>query len=126
MWDIYDYLTPSGRNDIAKWAGQFSKERRVKMKVKVDLIRRLGTDVSNEILADIGQGFYKLKVKGKPQLRPLLCRGVVDKNSEFTFLIGAIEDNNDFKPKDAVEQAGKRYAELLENPSQRCEHEEIN
>src|SRR5215210_7124409 len=118
MWEIYDYLTPSGRNDIYKWAKDFSKERRGKFEEKLDVLRKFGLDVPKDLLAYLGNDIYKLKVQGKPQLRPLLCRGLTDKTlEEFTILIGAIEENDKFRPKDALDQAGNRLAELLENPS---------
>lgn len=125
MWTIYDYLKSGGRNDIEKWTLEQTKERRARLIQKVDVIRKNGTDVPTEILADLGGGIYKLKVKGNPQLRPLLCRGVVDNDSEFTFLIGAIEKGGDYEPKDAVDRARERYADLLEHPTQRCRHKDI-
>jgi len=125
MWDIYDYLTPSGRNDIYKWANQFNGERRGKFEEKLDTLRRQGVDVPKDLLPYLGNDIYKLKVQGKPQLRPLLCRGIKDKEKEeFTILIGVIEENGKFRPSDAIDQARNRLAELLENPNQRCEHEE--
>jgi phage-related protein len=124
MWDIYDYLTPSGRNDIYKWAKGFSNERRGKFEEKLDVLRKHGVNVPKDLLAYLGNDIYKLKVQGKPQLRPLLCRGVKDKNlEEFTIFIGVTEENGELRPKDAIDQARKRLAELLENPDQRCEHE---
>lgn len=126
MWAIYDYLKPSGQNDIAKWTKKLAKTRRAKLKAKLDVIRRVGLDASNELLADIGNHLYKLKVGGSPQLRPILCRGVVDNNSEFTILIGAKEKDGNYEPFDAIDRARKRRAELLENPSQRIEHEEVD
>ncbi len=124
MWDIYDYLTPSGKNDIYKWAMEFNGERRGKFEEKLDVLRKHGIDVPKDLLPYLGNDIYKLKVQGKPQLRPLLCRGIKDKNlEEFTILIGVIEENGKFRPSDAIDRAGSRLDELLENHSQRCEHE---
>lgn len=123
MWEIYDYLTPSGKNDIYKWAMSFNDERRGKFEQKLDVLRKQGVDVPKDLLAYLGNEIYKLKVQGKPQLRPLLCRSIVDKDlKEFTILIGVIEENGKFRPSDAVKQAGNRLAELLENSVQRCVH----
>ncbi len=123
MWDIYDYLTPSGNNDIYKWAMNFNGERRGKFEQKLDVLRKQGVDVPKDLLAYLGNDIYKLKVQGKPQLRPFLCRGIVNKDlKEFTILIGVIEENGKFRPSDAVNQARNRLAELLENPLQRCVH----
>jgi phage-related protein len=116
---------PSGRNDIYKWAIKFNGERRGKFEEKLDTLRKHGTDVPKDLLPYLGDGIYKLKVQGKPQLRPLLCLGVKNKDKEFTILIGVIEENDKFVPKDAIDQARERLAQLLENPDQRCEHEEV-
>jgi hypothetical protein len=125
LWDIFDYLTASGKNDIYKWAKQFDGERRGKLEAKLDTLRKQGMDVPKDLLPYLGKDIYKLKVQGKPQLRPLLCRGIHNKDlKEFTILIGAIEENDAFRPSDAVDQAGDRLSELLGNPNQRCEHKE--
>lgn len=124
MWEIYDYLTPSGNNDLYRWAMQFNNERRGKFEQKLDVLRKHGVDVPKDLLPYLGNDIYKLKVQGKPQLRPFLCRGIVDKDlKEFTILIGVIEENGKFRPKDALDQAGDRLADLLADPNQRCEHE---
>jgi len=124
-WEIYDYLTASGKNDIYKWAMKFNGERRGKLEAKLDVLRKFGVDVPKDLLPYLGNDIYKLKVQGKPQLRPLLCRGIKNKElKEFTILIGAIEENDEFRPSDAVDQAGNRLGEILGNPNQRSEHKE--
>lgn len=127
MWTIYDYLTASGKNDIYKWTRKFNGERRGRLESKLDTLRKFGTDVPKDLLPYLGNDIYKLKVHGTPQLRPLLCRGIHNKNlKEFTILIGAIEENDEFRPSNAVDQARNRLGELLENPNQRCEHKEAD
>lgn len=127
LWAIYDYLTASGKNDIYKWARKFNGERRGKLESKLDVLRKQGMDVPKDLLPYLGNDIYKLKVQGSPQLRPLLCRGLYNKElKEFTILIGAIEENDEFRPKDAIDQARDRLSELLENPNQRCEHKETD
>lgn len=127
LWEIYDYLTASGKNDIYKWAMTFNGERRGKLESKLDVLRKHGLDVPKDLLPYLGNDIYKLKIQGKPQLRPLLCRGIKNKElKEFTILLGAIEENDELGPSDAVNQAGNRLGQLLENPNQRCEHKETD
>lgn len=126
MWEIYDYVNSKEQNEIASWTKELQKERRVRLKQKIDMLRRVGLDLPSDVLADIGKHIYKLKVHGNPQLRPLLCRGIVNNDTEFTFLIGAKEIQRDYEPKNAVDTARERHAELLKNPKRRCRHEEID
>ena len=127
LWVIYDYLSASGKNDIYKWASKFTGERRGKLEAKLDVLRKQGLDVPKDLLPYLGNDIYKLKVQGSPQLRPLLCRGIKSKDlKEFTILIGAIEENDQFRPSDAIDQAGNRLSQILENPNQRCEHKETD
>ena len=64
---------------------------------------------------------YKLKVYTDRMLRPMLCKGPIDSENEFTMLLGAIEKGGvlDTDSKDA-EQV--RLA-ILANPKLRKDHE---
>ena len=46
---------------------------------------------------------YKLRLNGDRALRPLLCKGPIDMDQEFTLLLGAVEINSvlDTDPEDA-------------------------
>jgi len=50
-------------------------------------------------------------------LRPMLCKGPIEMESEYTMLIGAIEVN--FKLDVDAEDAEIRRAEIIENPNRR-------
>lgn len=56
---------------------------------------------------------YKLLLGGKIRLRPLLCKGPMDKNREVTFLLGAYERNGKFDPANAPGAATDRLKKLL-------------
>jgi hypothetical protein len=78
------------------------------------------------LLAPTGQAnIFKLRVQGNPKLRPLLCKGTVDNDTEFTLLIGAFEIQWEYEPKNALEIAVARRKELLNDSSKRCEHEKV-
>jgi hypothetical protein len=71
-------------------------------------------------------GILKLRVKGNVQLRPMLCRGPINNENEFTLLIGATERDFLFVPDKADEKANDRKKLIIENPSRRCLHERIS
>ncbi len=59
---------------------------------------------------------YKLQIGGKVRLRPLLCRGPMgadDKGRVLTFLKGAKEVGDRFRPRNAPQKAVSRRADLL-------------
>jgi hypothetical protein len=60
---------------------------------------------------------YKLKVRGEKALRPLLCKGPLDMDGEFTFLLGAIEVNSQLD--EDAEDAEARRSIVIADPSRR-------
>lgn len=66
---------------------------------------------------------YKLQVGGKVRLRPLLCRGPVNKNAELTFLVGATERDGLFHPPGVKALAEERLKKLIADPKLRKRYE---
>jgi len=60
---------------------------------------------------------YKLIIHGEKMLRPMLCKGPIEMDNEYTMLIGAIEA--DFKLDVDAEDAEIRRAEIISNPKRR-------
>jgi hypothetical protein len=126
MWRLFDYLNRRGDNEIAKWTKELQKPQRVRLRQKLDLLAQAGSDLPPQLLAGTGvPHIYKLKVQGNPKLRPLLCKGTVDNENEFTLLLGAFEIQWEYDPKDALAKAVERREELLNDPSRRCKHERV-
>jgi len=68
----------------------------------------------------------KLQIKGRLQLRPLLCRGPINMDQEeYTFLLGAIERNSKYEPRDAIKKAVTNRTNLLADNSRRILHEPL-
>ena len=67
----------------------------------------------------------KLQIKGRLQLRPLLCRGPINMEQEYTFLLGAIERNYKYEPRDAIKKAETNRTNLLTDNSRRILHEPL-
>ena len=86
-----------------------------------------GSGLFPEILTGTSTaGILKLRVKGKAQLRPMLCKGPIDNKHEFTLLIGATERDSKFVPRKADEKANDRKKIIIETPNRRCSHERVS
>ena len=129
MWNIYDYLDSRGKSVIQEWADdiRIEKRDRAKLDEKVDLLKQHGPDLPPGLLSNTkSKKIKKLRVTGKMAFRPLLCRGPIDNEEEFTFLQGAVERNRRYDPGDAVERAEQNREEVIRSPSRRREHERLS
>ena len=126
MWELFDYFSTGNENEIASWTRGLEKRQRIKLRSKLDDLIRYGPDLPPQLLAGTGvPHIYKLKVKGNVQLRPMLCKGPIDNDGEFTLLIGAIEADYELHPADAIARAVARRLEIISDPARRCKHERI-
>lgn len=126
-WTIYDYLSSKGINEVAEWTRGLQKIQRKKLKAKIIMLSLAGSELPPQLLAGTGiPHIYKLKVQGNPKLRPMLCKGPVDNDSEFTLLVGAKEIQDEYEPIDAIDQARNKRVEIIQNPLRRCLHERID
>src|SRR5712691_6008645 len=93
-FDLYDYIDRRGRNAIKEWMLGQQKRQRGQVNSKLDQIRQHGDAVSSDVLLRVSATILKLKAYTKGiQLRPLLCKGPIADDKEFTLLIGATEIN---------------------------------
>lgn len=105
-FSLYDYVNQKGENAFKEWAEGLQKVERAKLNERLDKLALNGESLLPLMLSDTNvPGIRKLKIKGKVQLRPLLCRGPVDVHSEYTMLLGAIEKGDAWLPKRAPETA---------------------
>jgi len=100
---IYEYAEDDGISTIGKWLKykEITERDRGQLVQKMDMLAMNGMDLHTGLLAGPikskrkPKGFqshiYKLIIHGQRMLRPLLCRGPVDMEGEFTFLFGGIE-----------------------------------
>lgn len=128
MWAIYDQLDRDGENVIAQWTRELESTQRKKLRAKLDMLAQAGPDLPTQLLSHTGVAhIYKLRVTGNVQLRPMLCKGPIHNQSEFTLLLGAIEMGNRLRPVDAAEIAAGIREEIKGDPyNRRCEHERID
>lgn len=124
---LYDYVTDKGTNDFKNWTEKLQKTQRAKLNLRLDMLKDKGSELFPQILTGTDTaGIQKLRVPGKVQLRPMLCKGPINHEKEFTLLHGAIEVQNKLKPKNADQIADKRKKDVIKDKTRRIEHERIS
>jgi hypothetical protein len=124
---LYDYTDKDGQNDIKAWTLELQKPQRAKLNAKLDMLQIMGMDLLPEALTGTNTpGILKIRAKGNVQLRPMLCKGPIDNESEFTLLIGAIERGSCLMPDKADEKAHERKEIIKNDPNRRCPHERVS
>jgi len=128
-WRLYDYLNQRGDNEVADWTRGLQKSDRARLNQKLDMLERYGIDgLPPKLVAGPLGGhrhIYKLRIDGSVAMRPMLCKGPIDMNREFTLLLGATERDRVLDPMDAPRRAEQRRTEIIANPTRRCNHERV-
>ena len=89
--------------------------------VQVDFSRA----IKMHLLADpISKHIYKLRAKGSVQLRPMLCKGPINNDTEYTLLLGAVEKGGKL-PAGSELQAENNRQMVIQSLSRRQRHEPI-
>lgn len=125
---LWDFMDEKGRNVITEWGKQQTTKDRAKLDQKFDRLSQIDFALAHGTKLLVGpidkqKHIYKMKITGDVQLRPMLCRGPVDKDHEYTLLIGAIEKGSKLSPTPA--DAEKHRVALLNDRNRRCEHVRI-
>lgn len=124
---LFDYVDSLGANKFSKWSRKLQKTQKAKLNEKLDLLQIKGTDLPDGLLTDSGvPGILKLRIKaGNVQLRPLLCKGPINNDTEFTLLLGAKEIGNCYCPDDAPNIAKANKDQIVSDQNRRVAHEKI-
>jgi hypothetical protein len=126
LWQIYDYVDARAVNDFERWSRGLEKTDRARLSQKVRMLEKVGPDLPPELLAGpIVDHVYKMRINGQVALRPLLCKGPLNNDKEFTFLKGAVERDRKWEPRDAPQIAVARRREILVDPTRRCAHARV-
>ena len=122
-WIVYDFTDGNGASVIGEWirAEGLGKADVGAFKQKVFLLRQHGPDLPSGILAGpIYRNIHKFRVNTVERaLRPMVCRGPINNDGEFTFLLGAVEVNSKLQPGDAPQQADTNRTVLMEHTERR-------
>jgi len=124
LWTVFEFLDARNFGVIQIWLKKerIQKKARILLDQKIDLLRQCGPGLPPEMLSPgpiDGGHIYKLKVRGPVMFRPLLCKGPISMDTEYTLLRGAIERNNVLPQSDIVQAEANRQT-LISNPDRRC------
>lgn len=127
-FEIFDYCTESGENAFKTWTQGLQSVERAKLNAKLDMLQNHGDVLFPEVLSGTGTpGILKLRAKGSVQLRPMLCKGPINIDREYTLLLGAIEVGGKLRPPKADELANELKAKVCESPATRRKlHERVS
>lgn len=124
---IFEFIDERGRSVIGDWldAERITSRDRNLLKAKMDLLALQGTELTGLVAGPISSKrnrrmqshIYKLVIHGDRMLRPMLCKGPIDMEQEFTLLLGAIE-TGDILDHDA-EDAEQNRAIVMRDPARR-------
>ena len=127
---LWDFLSARGENVILRWVKdeRLTMRSRAVLNQKLERLCQMDFDlaIGTRLLAGpIYKHVYKLVIHSDVMLRPMLCRGPVENDSEYTLLLGAIEMGGKL-PLGSKEQAEENRNIVLANPeTRRREHERI-
>ena len=129
---LYDFTSESGHSTIQGWLDheRITKRDRGQLNQKLDMLAQHGMGLPPKLLAGPlnskrkklrQKNIYKLIIHGDKMLRPMLCRGPISNDEEFTLLLGAIESNWELD-RDPIEAEAIREL-VIAQPTRRRDHE---
>jgi|SRR5271157_1254345 len=123
-WDLYDFTNERGDSLLQEWVAREKLSRRDlgHLNHKLDMLVTSGPSLPPRLLAGpVYKHIYKLVVHGERMLRPFLCKGPFNMDTEFTLLLGAIEAG--WKLDRDPKEAERNRIVLLGDPARRRIHE---
>lgn len=122
--DVYETLENNGDGVVSEW--DLPSEIRAKLEQKLHMLPAAEVDKSGKVNLPFGliagpgvweqEWIYKLKIGGRQAIRPMLCLGPANRESEWTVLARAREQDGDTREqKAAAARAAKRRQEILED-----------
>ncbi len=126
---LWDFLDARQKNVIIQWVKDkklTSRDRAIlNQKIRGLAQMEYSLAIQTKLLAGpIYRHIYKLVIHGDVMLRPMLCRGPVENDREYTFLLGAIETGGKL-PEGSKEKAEEHREVILNDHTRRCAHARI-
>lgn len=120
-YSLYYYVDSSGANTINDWLDSLQKGQRAKVDQRLDMLTEHGDGLLPMLLSPSNiASILKLRIHGNVQLRPLLCRGPAAGDIDtYTLLAGAAEVGFKLTPKNILNVAVARRAEVKDDPTNR-------
>lgn len=126
-WEVFDYVDNDGVNQIREWSEGLEKRDLAKFNAKLDMLQKAGGSLPPKLLSHTGvPHIFKIRINGEVALRPFVCRGPINPESEFTILVGAHEKDRKLIPSDAKRIAQERRNEIIKNDARRRKHEHVS
>jgi hypothetical protein len=120
---LYDFVDEDSKNVISSWRDGLTIRSKAQLDNKLHMLEISGSSLPPKLLAGpikkTGH-IYKLIIHADVMLRPMLCRGPFEMDTEFTLLVGAKEIQGKLIP--GPESAVKNRATLLADRRRRIPH----
>jgi hypothetical protein len=119
-WLLYDYRDKRNCNPIRDWCAALQKPDLARINQRMDILGEKGKDFCPGLAGPLhgSPHLYKIKINGRVAARMILCKGPIDMEGEYTFLLGAFE-RDDALPEGTLETAEQLREEVILNPTQR-------
>lgn len=130
LYELWDFRNERGDNLIAKWTEQQERAHRARLNQKLDMLIRVSFEsaIKSKLLHGPIQKqkhIYKLRAQSNVAMRPLLCRGPIANDAEYTLLLGS-EEKGGKLPAGAPEKAESNRQAVMADPSRRERHVRVN
>lgn len=122
-FSLYDFASEDRESIIAMWQRGLSKRSRGAIDSKLNMLAICGMSLPPKLLVgpiNKTGHIYKLRIHADVMLRPMLCRGPINMDTEFTLLAGAVEIQGKLIP--GPELAIENRDTLLANHERRVPH----
>ena len=125
---IYEFVGTDGVSVIRRWldVNDVTSRDRKALVAKTDMLAAHGPELLGGILVGpvaskakpkLEKHVYKLVIHGSVMLRPFLCKGPIDTENEFTFLLGAIETGGKLDADTSTAEENRRI--VIADPARR-------
>lgn len=126
---LWDFLDNRGDNVIKTWGAAQTKRDRGMLNQRFDRLVQVDFELavgSNLLAGPIYGRVYKMQIHGDVQMRPMLCKGPLRNDDEYTLLLGAIERGRKLVPASAKKDAEYNRGLVVASPlTRRKTHERI-
>lgn len=129
QYQIWDFIDSRGRNVIREWVNdeRLTKRDRAALNQKIKRLAQIDFELARNtklLAGPIYRHIYKLVIHGDVMLRPMLCKGPIGIETEYSLLLGAIERGGKL-PAGSAEQAEENREVIIRDHQRRIPHEFI-
>ena len=117
------WVYQNGENLFYKWRNKMPKNQVAKLEERIEKLSMDGDGLFPNMLSRTNvNGILKFKIQGNPKLRPLLCKGPIIIDKEYTLLVGAKEVSWVFEPSNALITANINKNNLISDNTLRVNY----